>query len=177
MKYFTFILTLMISTSSFSYDGDTPINSLSELRSWCENNSKYYLTTMEEEASNWRSSDKVKGNTLEIKGRWRQGETDKEVSCSVLKGAPRKFIIMSIADQQKTIYTNRNQSEKAIDTGYQLTEWCMNKSAAQILGNGDYPYNWTSSHRRAHNTILVKGAWKVITATLTPYCSINLSRC
>src|ERR1700732_2784750 len=79
---------------------DTPINSGSELRDWCKEESEATLIGKGLTPFNWSASYWDQGNVLMATGKWRVNGSDVTVECRIAQGAEARFAMMSIQDSQ-----------------------------------------------------------------------------
>src|ERR1700674_3623999 len=84
MKGSVSLLFVLMASSAMAHREDTPINSGSELRDWCKEESEATLI----------------GNVLMAKGKWRVNGSDVTVECRIARGAEARFAMMSIQDSQ-----------------------------------------------------------------------------
>jgi len=86
------------AASAMAHRDDTPINSATELRDWCKEESEAALIGRGMTPSNWTARYWDQVNTLMVKGQWRVDGADYTVDCSVARGAQSRFASMSIQD-------------------------------------------------------------------------------
>ncbi len=84
------------STSIAANHGETIINSASELRDWCKDESEATLIGRGLAPFNWTASYWDQGNTLMVKGQWRSNDANLTVECSVARGTQARFASVSI---------------------------------------------------------------------------------
>src|SRR6202043_4114246 len=100
MKGSVSLLFVLMASSSMAHREDTPINSGSELRDWCKEESEATLIGKGLTPFNWSASYWDQGNVLMAKGKWRVNGSDVTVECRVARGAEARFAMMSIQDSQ-----------------------------------------------------------------------------
>ena len=94
-------LTLLLTVSSaMAHHGDTPINSGSELRDWCKEESEAAFIGKGMTPYNWSASYSDQGNVLMVKGRWQVNGSYITVECRATRGAESRFAVMSVQDAQ-----------------------------------------------------------------------------
>jgi hypothetical protein len=71
------------------------INSGSELRDWCKEESEAALIGRGLSPFNWSASYWDEVNVLMVKGSWRVNDADVTVECSVARGAQARFASLS----------------------------------------------------------------------------------
>ncbi len=89
---------LLLASSAMARHDDTPINSASELRDWCKEESEAALIGRGLSPANWTARYWDQVNTLMVKGQWRVDGADYTVECSVARGAQSRYASMSIQD-------------------------------------------------------------------------------
>jgi hypothetical protein len=93
-------LFVLMASSAMAHREDTPINSGSELRDWCKEESEATLIGKGLTPFNWSASYWDQGNVLMAKGKWRVNGSDVTVECRIAQGAEARFAMMSIQDSQ-----------------------------------------------------------------------------
>jgi uncharacterized membrane protein len=94
MKRMTLAL-ILFAASAIAHDRDAPINTASELRDWCKDESEAALIAKGNSPFNWTARYWDQGNTLMVKGQWRISGSNVAVECSVARGAQARFATMS----------------------------------------------------------------------------------
>jgi len=89
---------LVVASAAMAHRDDTPINSATELRDWCKEESEAALIGRGMTPSNWTARYWDQVNTLMVKGQWRVNGADYTVDCSVARGAQSRFASMSIQE-------------------------------------------------------------------------------
>jgi hypothetical protein len=101
MKYLTALaLWLAASSAMAGHRDDMIINSGSELRDWCKDESEATLIGRGLSPFNWTASYWDQVNTLMVKGQWRTEGANLTVECSVARGAQARFATVSIQESQ-----------------------------------------------------------------------------
>jgi len=77
---------------------DVAINTGSELRDWCKDESEAALIGRGLSPFNWTASYWDQANLLMVKGQWRLVDSNMTVECSVTRGAEARFATLSIRD-------------------------------------------------------------------------------
>ena len=95
-------LGLLVSSSAMAgHHDEAVINSGSELRDWCKEESEATLIGRGLTPFNWTASYWDNVNTLMVKGEWRTSGTNSVVvECSVARGAQARFATLSIQDSR-----------------------------------------------------------------------------
>ncbi len=91
---------LSVSPAMAGHHDDAVINSGTELRDWCKEESEAALIGRGLSPFNWTASYWDQVNTLMVKGQWRTDSASLTVECSVAKGAQARFASLSIEDPQ-----------------------------------------------------------------------------
>ena len=76
----------LITLPVFANDKDEPIENSSELRHWCQSESKKYYQERGITPYNWSATGWIKDNILKVKGSWRINNESITVFCQVKKG-------------------------------------------------------------------------------------------
>jgi hypothetical protein len=92
------LAALIIALPAIARRDDTPINSASELRDWCKEESEAALIGRGLSPSNWTARYWDQVNTLMVKGQWRVNGADYTVECSIARGAQSRLASLSIQD-------------------------------------------------------------------------------
>ena len=101
MKYLTALaLWLAASSAIAGHRDDMVINSGSELRDWCKDESEATLIGRGLSPFNWTAAYWDQVNTLMVKGQWRTDSANLTVECSVTRGAQARFATVSIQESQ-----------------------------------------------------------------------------
>jgi hypothetical protein len=100
VKRILFIILTLTFSSVFAHDEDVPINTTSELKTWCKTETENYFIAKEKTPHNWTASYHTKGNTLIVEGKWRVEGERKEVKCWIAKGAERKYAEFEISGEK-----------------------------------------------------------------------------
>jgi hypothetical protein len=93
-------LGLSASPAMAGHHDEAVINSGTELRDWCKEESEAVLIGRGLTPFNWTASYWDQANTLMVKGQWRTDSANLTVECSVAKGAQARFASLSIEDPQ-----------------------------------------------------------------------------
>jgi hypothetical protein len=96
MKRSLYLPVMLLASSAMAHRGDVPINSATELRDWCKEESEAALVGKGLTPFNWTASYWDKVNVLMVKGKWRVDASDVTVECSITRGAEARFASMSI---------------------------------------------------------------------------------
>lgn len=91
---------LMASSAIAGHHDDLVINSATELRDWCKEESEAALIGRGLTPFNWTASYWDQVNTLMVKGQWRTDSGNLVVECSVARGAQARSASLSIQDSQ-----------------------------------------------------------------------------
>jgi len=98
MKGLWALLTLVLPSMAVSAPHESkPINSGTELRDWCKDESEASLIGKGLSPFNWTASYWDQGNVLMVKGEWRVGDGNVSVECSVARGAESRYANLSIS--------------------------------------------------------------------------------
>lgn len=100
IKSIIFFLFILFAVPVLAHEEDLPINSSSELREWCREESEAYFVGKGVTPYNWSASYWDKGNTLFVKGNWRVDGKDIIVECRIAKGAKRKYANLEFINNQ-----------------------------------------------------------------------------
>lgn len=93
-------LGLFACSAIAGHHEDMVINSATELRDWCKEESEATLIGRGLSPFNWTASYWDQVNTLMVKGQWRTNSGDLVVECSVARGAQARFASLSILESQ-----------------------------------------------------------------------------
>jgi hypothetical protein len=85
------LLLCVVAIPALAHDEDVPIQSASELRDWCRQETEAYFIGKGESPMNWTASYTEQGNTFHVAGKWRVSSRDVEVECRVARGARQKY--------------------------------------------------------------------------------------
>lgn len=97
MKRATMIaLLLFLPLGSSAHQEDVPIENASELRDWCEEESRALFIGKGVTPYNWSASYWDEGNILRVKGSWRVGRKDAVVECHIARGALSRYATMRV---------------------------------------------------------------------------------
>jgi len=77
---------------------DRPINTASELRDWCKDESEAALIARGMSPFNWTASYSDAGSMLNVKGQWRIDGAAVAVECHTARGDPARAATMSLQD-------------------------------------------------------------------------------
>jgi len=97
---------VMLTLGLFTYSAmaglhdERVINSATELRDWCKEESEATLIGRGLTPFNWTASYWDQVNTLMVKGQWRTNDANLTVQCSVARGAQARFASLSIQESQ-----------------------------------------------------------------------------
>jgi hypothetical protein len=100
MKSSVALILALTASSAMAHHGETPINSGSELRDWCKEESEAAIIGKGVTPYNWTASYWDQGNMLMVKGKWRVNGSDVTVECRIARGAEARFAVMSVQDAQ-----------------------------------------------------------------------------
>jgi hypothetical protein len=78
---------------------DRPINTASELRDWCREESEQALVAKGMSPFNWTASYSDAGDILSVKGRWRIDVSAVAVECHIARGDAARSATMSLQDE------------------------------------------------------------------------------
>jgi len=99
MKRSIVLIPLLVASSAMAgHHEETPINSASELRDWCKEESEATFIGKGLTPFNWSASYSDQGNVLMVKGQWRINGAEVSVECRVARGAEARFATMSIQE-------------------------------------------------------------------------------
>jgi hypothetical protein len=93
-------LGLLASSAMAGHHDEVVINSGTELRDWCKEESEATLIGRGLTPFNWTASYWDQVNTLMVKGQWRTTSGNLIVECSVARGAQARFASLSIQESQ-----------------------------------------------------------------------------
>jgi hypothetical protein len=93
-------LGLFAASAMAGHHDEMIINSATELRDWCKEESEATLIGRGLTPFNWTASYWDQVNTLMVKGQWRTSSATVIVECSVARGAQARFASLSIEDSQ-----------------------------------------------------------------------------
>jgi len=99
-RFVALTLALIGSSAVAGHHDETVINSGSELRDWCKEESEATLIGRGLTPFNWTASYWDQVNTLMVKGQWRTDTANLIVECSVARGAQARFATLSIQESQ-----------------------------------------------------------------------------
>ncbi len=91
-------LGLFAASANAGHHDETVINSATELRDWCKEESEAALIGRGLTPFNWTASYWDQVNTLMVKGQWRTDSGNRIVECSVARGAQARYASMSIQE-------------------------------------------------------------------------------
>jgi hypothetical protein len=99
MKRSIVLIPLLVASSAMAgHHEERPINSGSELRDWCKEESEATFIGKGLTPFNWSASYSDQGNVLMVKGQWRINGAEVSVECWVARGAEARFATMSIQE-------------------------------------------------------------------------------
>jgi hypothetical protein len=87
---------LMASSAMAGHHDEMVINSATELRDWCKEESEATLVGRGLSPFNWTASYWDQGNILMVKGQWRTEGANLIVECSVARGAQARLASLSV---------------------------------------------------------------------------------
>jgi len=93
-------LGLFAASAMAGHHDEIVINSGTELRDWCKEESEATLIGRGLTPFNWTASYWDQVNTLMVKGQWRTDSVNLIVECSVARGAQARFASLSIQESQ-----------------------------------------------------------------------------
>jgi hypothetical protein len=93
-------LGMMAYSAIAGHHDEMVINSGSELRDWCKDESEATLLGRGLTPFNWTASYWDQVNTLMVKGQWRTDSASLVVECSIARGAQARFASLSIHESQ-----------------------------------------------------------------------------
>jgi hypothetical protein len=85
-------------TAWAAHPPDRPINTASELRDWCRDQSEAALIAKGLSPSNWTASYSDAGDILSVKGQWRVDASAVAVECHTARGDAARSATMSLQD-------------------------------------------------------------------------------
>jgi hypothetical protein len=91
---------LFAASAMAGHHDEMVINSATELRDWCKEESEATLIGRGLTPFNWTASYWDQVNTLRVKGQWRTDSGNLIVECSVARGAQARFASLSIQEAQ-----------------------------------------------------------------------------
>jgi hypothetical protein len=94
-------ISVALSLSSAAWAAhapDRPINTASELRDWCKDESEAALIAKGMSPFNWTASYSDAGNILSVKGQWRIEGAAVAVECHTARGDAARSASMSIQE-------------------------------------------------------------------------------
>jgi hypothetical protein len=100
MKSSVALILVLTASPAMAHHEETPINSGSELRDWCKEESEAAIIGKGMTPYNWTASYWDQGNMLMVKGKWRVNGSDVTVECRIARGAQARFGVMSLQDAQ-----------------------------------------------------------------------------
>jgi hypothetical protein len=89
---------LLVARAAMALHAESPINTASELRDWCKEESEAALIGRGMAPANWTARYWDQVDTLMVKGQWRVNGADYTVECTVARGAQARFASMSIQE-------------------------------------------------------------------------------
>ncbi len=92
------LLGLTGGPATAAHHEDLRINSATELRDWCRDESQAVLAGRGLAPANWTASYWDQENVLMVRGKWRVADGEVTVDCSVARGAEARFASVSIQD-------------------------------------------------------------------------------
>ena len=95
------ILFLSITNALAGHRDEKPIFHESDLRDWCESESRNYFTAKGITPHNWTSKWWNKGNILHVKGQWKINGDRVKVKCHIGKGGKTKYAKMEVLTDGK----------------------------------------------------------------------------
>ena len=101
MKLLFIITTLFYSFHSYAEEEPIIINSSTELKEWCKQESSLYFTSQNKTPYNWNASWWSEGNIIHIKGEWLIEKETITVKCNIRKGAEEKYASLQISNNEK----------------------------------------------------------------------------
>ena len=87
---------LLVCSAAFAHDDETPIQSASELRDWCQHETEAFFVGKGQTPYNWTASYVEHGNVFNVTGKWRVNSKDVEVQCAVARGAQRRYATFQV---------------------------------------------------------------------------------
>jgi hypothetical protein len=96
VKHAAALLLVLVGPAAMAgHHDEIVINSGSELRDWCKEESEAALIGRGLSPFNWSASYWDEVNVLMVKGSWRVNDADVTVECSVARGAQARFASLS----------------------------------------------------------------------------------
>lgn len=89
-------LLLLMASSAMGAHTDRIINSATELRDWCRDESEAAIIGRGDTPNNWTARYWDEGNVLNVKGNWRVGAANVTVDCSIARGARAEYASMTV---------------------------------------------------------------------------------
>lgn len=100
------LILILLGISSFSTSADEKkyyeekiINSTTELKEWCKNESSMYFLAQDITPFNWTAFWWTEANFLHVKGAWKIKGKEKTIKCSVRRGVSEKYAIWKIVEE------------------------------------------------------------------------------
>ena len=100
MKRLVSLLVVLVASSAMAHREAARINSGSELRDLCKEESEEALIGKGLAPFNWSASYWDQGNVLMVKGKWSVNGSSVTVQCRIARGDEARFATMSIEDSQ-----------------------------------------------------------------------------
>ena len=92
----TAVALLLFAPASPAHQDDVPIMTASELRTWCQEESRALFVGQGVTPYNWSASYWDEGNVLHVKGSWRIGRAEAVVECRIARGAQSRFAVITV---------------------------------------------------------------------------------
>jgi hypothetical protein len=98
MKHLTALTVLVLASPAIAHRENAIINSATELRDWCKEESEASIIGGGVTPYNWTASYWDQGNVLFVKGKWRVNASNVTVECSIARGAEARFASMTVGE-------------------------------------------------------------------------------
>jgi len=100
MKTSPALLLLLVTSAALAHRGDTIINTASELRDWCKDESEASIIGRGLTPHNWSASYFDEGNVLFVKGSWRIDTAKVTVECRIARGARAQYASLTVQEPE-----------------------------------------------------------------------------
>ena len=85
------LLTQEIMAAENLYSEENPINTTTELKSWCKNKSSEFFLAKGQTPYNWTDSWRTEGEFFFVKGKWKVDSKEYIINCRVRRGVAEKY--------------------------------------------------------------------------------------
>jgi len=93
------LLPLSASADETIYHEEKILNTSSELKEWCKNESSMYYLAQDIAPYNWAASWWIDGDVIHVKGTWKINDKESTISCNVRRGVSEKYAIWKIVEE------------------------------------------------------------------------------